>query len=241
MTRARKSAAFTLLEVMVAIAILAICLSAVFSAEAGSVRMAHRARKMGLATLLARCKMGEIEEQIAKDGLPAIFDSGSDNCCEDGEIDGFTCKWELEPIVMPDTMFGGEEEEGAEGSVLGASASPGPGQNAPANPSDILTTDPTQMLQGGGSGADTGGMMAMAMQMVYPVLKPAFESQIRRATVTVTWREGSSEHSFDVTQYVVAEQPAALPEGATGQDQNGQPQDTTTPPTTQPGGGTQTR
>lgn len=240
MTRARKSAAFTLLEVMVAIAILAICLSAVFSAEAGSVRMAHRARKMGLATLLARCKMGEIEEQIAKDGLPAIFDSGSDNCCEDGEIDGFTCKWELEPIVMPDTMFGGEEEEGAEGSAPFASASPG--QNAPANPSDILTADP---LQGGGSGADMGGMMAMAMQMVYPVLKPAFESQIRRATVTVTWHEGSSEHSFDVTQYVVAEQPAALPEDATGQGQSGQQQGSTPPPTTAPttppGGGTQTR
>ena len=41
-------------------------------------------------------------------------------------------------------------------------------------------------------------------------LKPSFESQIRRATVTVTWKEGSAEHSFDVTQYVVAAQPVPL-------------------------------
>ncbi len=232
MRRARESAGFTLLEVMVAVAILAVCLSAVFSAEAGSVRMAHRARKMGLATLLVRCKMGEIEEQIAKDGLPAIFDSGSDNCCEDGEIEGFSCEWEIEPIVMPDTMFGGEEgEEGLDESGFSAMGSP---SSAP-NPSEILSSDPNQLLQGGGSGMDTGGLMATAMQLVYPVLKPAFESQIRRATVKVSWREGSSEHSFDVTQYVVAEQPSALPETTNT------PTDTPTNTTDTRGGGTLTQ
>lgn len=226
MTRARKADGFTLLEVMVAIAILAICLSAVFSAEAGSVRMAHRARKMGLATLLVRCKMGEIEEQIAKEGMPAIFDSGSDACCEDGEIEGFSCEWEIEPIVMPDTMFGSEEgEEGVDESGFSAVGSP----SGAAKPSEILSSDPNQILQGSGSGMDTGGLMATAMQMVYPVLKPAFESQIRRATVKVTWREGSSEHSFDVTQYLVAEQPPATPEGTTDGTTEGAPAATPTP------------
>ncbi|HEX4353637.1 MAG TPA: type II secretion system protein, partial [Polyangiales bacterium] len=90
---------FTLLEVMVAVAILAIGLSAVFSAEAGSIKTAQRARKLGMATLLVRCKMGEIEEDISKKGLPAIYASGSDLCCKDAEIDGYKCKWEVQPIV----------------------------------------------------------------------------------------------------------------------------------------------
>lgn len=191
-------AGFTLLEVMVSMAILAISLSAVFSTEAGAIRMAARAQKMGAATLLARCKMGEIEEQVAKDGLPAAFDSGSDGCCTDAEIEGYGCDWEIEPILMPDTMFP-SGEEGEEGAAQGATAAGGGNVDQAA-----MTTDPSQMLSGS---ADMTGMASMAMQFVYPVLKPAFEGQIRRATVTVKWREGSAERSFDVTQYLVADQP----------------------------------
>jgi general secretion pathway protein I len=273
---------FTLLEVMVAVAILAIGLSAVFSAEAGSVRTAQRARKMGLATMLVRCKMGEIEEDIAKKGLPAIYATETDKCCKDAEIDGFKCKWELQPIVLPDTMFGQDEDKDkkktgtgtsgglgstgtglgglsglASGKGFGSGSSPGltgmlgaaaaamgfqngsnstgstdPNQdpnsltkdptkdpkdpnNKPKDPilkqdpKDVLGNDPSHYLQGG-SGKEVDGITAMAMQFVYPVLKPAFQSQIRRLTVTVSWLEGQAPKSFDVTQYVVAEQPVNL-------------------------------
>jgi general secretion pathway protein I len=202
MTKRGAANGFTLLEVMVAMAILAIALSAVFSTEAGSIRMAARARKMGFATLLVRCKMGEIEEEIATNGLPAIFASGNDACCEDAEIDGFECKWEIEPILMPDTMFEEPDADAvAPGTAPGASP-PAPGAAA----TDSLSGDPSELLSGGG---DVGGMASMAMQYVYPVLKPAFESQVRRATVTVTWHEGTTARSFEVTQYLVAEQGAA--------------------------------
>jgi general secretion pathway protein I len=180
---------------MVAIAILALSLSAIFSSEAGAIKMAHRARKMGLASLLARCKMGEIEEQVASEGLPAVFDSGSDECCEDGEIDGFSCDWEIDPIVLPDTMFPSEE-----GEEPGAD----PGSSDSSDPlAQFKDMDPQQALSGGG----LDGVASMALNYAYPVLKPAFEQQIRRATVTVHWKEGSREHEFDVTQYLVSDQP----------------------------------
>jgi general secretion pathway protein I len=193
---------FTLLEVMVSIAILAICLTAVFSTEAGSVRMATRARKMGFATLLARCKMGELEEEIAVKGPPPLLTTGSDECCADAEIEGFSCAWEIEPIVMPDTMFSdtGEAAELLQGAAATTATSAKPtGNEMPAGATDLL-----------GGGGDVDGMAAIAMQYVYPVLKPSFESQIRRATITVSWREGSAERSFDVTQYIVIEPGAAL-------------------------------
>jgi general secretion pathway protein I len=212
-----RSPGFTLLEVMVAVAILAMSLTAIFASEAGAIKMAHRSRKMGMATLLVRCKMGEIEEQVAAEGLPALFDSGSDACCEDAEIDGFTCDWEIEPIVLPDNMFapeeGAEGEDGEEGEPA-----PSPGEQAQQSLAEL---DPTQLLSGGGDAA-LDGLASTALGFVFPILKPSFEQQIRRATVTVQWKEGSKEHSFDVTQYLVSDQPIVDPtqqqaaEGAEG-------------------------
>jgi general secretion pathway protein I len=207
-----------LLEVMVAVAILALSLTAIFSSEAGAVKMAHRSRKMGLAALLVRCKMGEIEEQVASEGLPAVFDSGSDECCEEGEQEGFSCDWEIEPVVLPDNMFAEEEEEGdgkgggdkpnpmdKVSSALGLPSSTG------GDKPTVDDMDPSALLSGGGD-----GLASMALSMVFPVLKPSFEAQIRRATVTVHWKEGSIDHSFDVTQYLVSDQPIVDPAAAAG-------------------------
>jgi general secretion pathway protein I len=214
--KSARTAAFTLLEVMVAVAILAMSLTAIFASEAGAIKMAHRSRKMGLATLLVRCKMGEIEEQVAAEGLPALFDSGSDACCEDAEIDGFTCDWEIEPIVLPENMFAPEEGEEGTGE---------PGEQPAQSPVEQMqqqlgAMDPAQAFSGQGS-AELDGLASMALGFVFPVLKPSFEQQIRRATVTVHWKEGSTEHEFDVTQYLVSDQ--AIPTEPELGTQPGQP------------------
>ncbi len=205
--------AFTLLEVMVAVAILAIALTAIFSSEAGAIRVASRARFTTTATLLARCKMGEIEEQIARDGLPAVSAHGTDGCCEHGESEGFECDWEVSRIVLPDqASLDGEEGGGGLGGLLGGGGAPAAEGAPPAEPPSVDTIM---------SGAMTGGMgganpvAEMALQLAFPILKPHIEEQVRRATVTVRWHEGQREQSFDVVQFLVAEQPpAALTEAA---------------------------
>jgi len=211
----KRNAGFTLLEVMVAIAILALALSAIFSSEAGAARMAHRARKTGLAALLARCKMGEIEEQVMIEGFPAIFDSGSDNCCEEGEIEGFSCDWEIHPVVLPDTMFELDEEglsEAFANETQGQTEGQAEGEGKDAvDPNDPFGGSSTEDLLSGGG--DLGGLASIAMQYAYPVLKPSFEGQIRRATVVVRWNEGNVEHTIDVTQYLVSQEPVELLQG----------------------------
>jgi general secretion pathway protein I len=209
----RALAAFTLLEVMLAVAILAMCLTAIFSSEGAAVRMAGRSRRLGVASLLARCKMSEIEEQVAEEGLPAIFDSGSDECCEEGEVEGYECKWEIVPVVLPETMFAPEEGAAGNGGGGGGMID----QLAAANSEQGGTFDPATMMAGGA----TDGLAAMAMGYVFPILKPAFEQQIRRATVVVQWREGEAQKEFDVTQYLVSPTPITAPtEGETGSDPN---------------------
>jgi general secretion pathway protein I len=57
----KKKAGFTLLEVMIAMAILAIALVAVFQMQSQSISMASESRFMTTASLLAQSKMTEIE------------------------------------------------------------------------------------------------------------------------------------------------------------------------------------
>lgn len=201
---------FTLLEVMVAVAILAFSLVSIFSGEIGAIRMASRARLMTTASLLARCKMGEIEEELMRTGLPAVSSTGSDECCQGGEVEGFTCEWEVSRVVLPDQMA--EEEEGEEGGALGGllgGAAPGGTPPLPTGPMAPEAMLSGSMVAGGGD-----MISQMAMQMVFPMLKPSIEEQVRRATVVVRWEEGTSTQEFNVVQYVVAEQLNAAQIGA---------------------------
>lgn len=187
-SRAKIRAGFTLLEVMVAMAILSVGLVSIFSSEVGSMNIGNRARRTDIATLLARCKMAEIEEDIAKNGLPALESSGEGECCEDIDNGIFRCDWSVRRITLPDIS------------------------------SDDLSEDSAFDLQGAASladfvpgGAGLDGMSSMAIELTFPVLKPAIEEQVRRADVIVSWPDGQATRSFNVVQFLVGEQPAKMP------------------------------
>lgn len=57
----RKTGGFTLLEVMIAMAILAIALVVVFQSQSQSISMASESRFLTTASLLAQSKMAEME------------------------------------------------------------------------------------------------------------------------------------------------------------------------------------
>ncbi|MBN4049480.1 prepilin-type N-terminal cleavage/methylation domain-containing protein [bacterium AH-315-N03] len=189
---------FTLLEVMVAVAILGISMVAIFGSQAGAIRAGARARHITTATLLARCKMGEIEELLATEGFPVIGEEGEDECCEGGEQEGFTCDWSIERVELPDSVDLGEE---GDGDPLGLGGSHSADSASGMDLENALT---------GAAGGDMIGNYAV--QYAWPVLRPQIEDQVRRVTVTVKWGEGSSERSFDVSQYVVAEQGSEGPD-----------------------------
>ncbi|MGB5701633.1 MAG: type II secretion system protein, partial [Polyangiales bacterium] len=108
------SRGFTLLEVMIAIAILGLSLTAIFSSEVGAANVAARARRQNVAATLARCKMGEIEEIIAIEGLPALEKKDTDACCEHAPVEGYECSWIVERIILPE--LGAQEADDDETS-----------------------------------------------------------------------------------------------------------------------------
>jgi general secretion pathway protein I len=235
-------AGFTLLEVMIAVVILAVGLSSLFTSEGGAIRIAQRARTTTVATLLARCKMGEIEEKIAKEGWPATAMDERDECCEDAEHEGYTCEWKIDRIVLPESVDMGEDasesalEKLKAGSETDPNAPTPPGgpQTPPATPEQ---PDPLQNmgipltglggLTGGTDAEGTGGgvdpISSLVMEFAFPVMKPIIEEQVRRATVRVVWKEGSSEQSFEVVQFLVNELPMLAPEEDEEKDPNPNP------------------
>jgi general secretion pathway protein I len=194
---------FTLLEVMIAVAILGLSLTAIFSSEVGAANVAARARRQNIAATLARCKMGEIEQVIAIEGLPAIEKKDTDACCEHAPVEGFECDWLIERIILPELgATGGEEgEEDADGSLA---------QRANETLDEVQAAETTQQVLAG----ESGNLAMLALELGFPILKPFLEEQVRRATVTVRWKEGPKERGFDVIQYLVSEQPAPVDETA---------------------------
>lgn len=197
---------FTLLEVMIAVAILGLSLTAIFSSEVGAANVAARARRQNVAATLARCKMGEIEEIIGIEGLPALEKKDTDNCCEHAPVEGYECDWIVDRIILPELgAQGGDEEYEGEG---GGEASRDRSQRRLTETYDDINA------QGGGTpqeviAGQAGNLTTMALELGYPILKPFLEEQVRRAKVSVRWKEGPSERGFDVIQFLVSEQIAA--------------------------------
>ncbi|MGK4009255.1 type II secretion system protein [Sorangium sp. So ce1036] len=212
---------FTLLEVMVAVAILGLGLTAILSAQAGAFSSAAHARSLSVATGLARCKMTELEERLARDGLPALDEADSGPCCEGDETPGIKCSWRIEKPEMPEPRYG-ELDLDADLDGLGALgdlAKPSESTGAAA-PSGNLS-DLAQSLvgaeggEGGGDAAAAGGIAGLLqpfIDMLAPTIQPIFEASARRVTVTLTWKQGAREHDLELVQWITVPQLGA-PEG----------------------------
>lgn len=202
---------FTLLEVLVAIAILSISLVGILSSQGAAIRTGALARNVSTGTFLARCKMAEVEEAMARQGFNVTGEHGEDECCEGGEQEGFICSWSVDPVVLPDSIEMGEDPM--------AAAAPG-GLGAEPGAGGLDDMDVSNALAGAGGG---DAIASFALQYSYPILRPMIEAQVRRATVTVRWRNGLTPASgsgpcepgemdcLSVSQYLVAEQGAAAP------------------------------
>ena len=76
---------FTLMEVMVAVAILGLALTMILAAQGGALASAAHTRNLSVATGLVRCKMTEIEDHLQRDGFQELDESDNGVCCEGDE------------------------------------------------------------------------------------------------------------------------------------------------------------
>src|SRR5690606_29243564 len=179
----RPSRGFTLLEVMVAMAILAMGLTIILSSQASLFATTQRVQLETHAATLMRCKMSEIELQLLEEGFPLMDRSDSGDCCLDADVD-FRCEWTIQTIELPQpTDF--SDMEGGDSSTTGEAALGTPLGDAsalsPMNGSALAGVDGMGDLAGTlGESAQGGGMIGMALGLVYPTRKPRLRSEERR-------------------------------------------------------------
>ncbi len=251
--RATRARGFSLLEVMVSVAILGLVLTVILSAQGGLAASNRGAANMGQAASLGRCKMTELEEQMLKLGFPELDQVEDDvECCVDENREGFRCATRIEKIELPNFTDGNSLGDGGAltGAFAAASGAP-PGGPGPAGGAGLnLNIDAGIAGIGGqiagqlGSGG-TEGLLSMVMGIVYPSIKPMFEASVRRVTVTVRWKEGPNAREFPLVQYVTNPQrggfagSALLPDGGAldfaPPGTRPATQSTTSPATTTPG------
>ncbi len=197
-----KPRGFTLLEVLVAVTILGLGLTAILSSQASLFATAARGEKLTVAASLARCRMSETELDLLKTGYPLADESHEGDCCNDESPDGFSCSWQIDRVKLPEQSL--TSDVGSEGEGTGDLGALGKLAEVSKDPSAALgeNADLGALAQSLSGGEGASGLASMVMGMVYPALKPMLEASIRKLTVTVTWKEGKNERSLKIVQYV---------------------------------------
>lgn len=176
--KANSSAGFTLMEVLIALAILAMGMTVLIGTQANSAMQSERANNMAVGAMLTRSKMLDIEADLLKEGFSEMRESSSGNFREEG-FDNF--RWEA---VVEVVEISTDAEEALVASVIGELYGDDESEGALVGASAVTAFLPM--------------IIAQIPQFINDVAKRA-----RRVTLTVYWPMGSGEASFSVEQYVV--------------------------------------
>ena len=205
MTRLGARSGFTLLEVMVALAVLAGALMALADLSGSALRNFGYSRDLSVATLLARGKMAEIEEKYEDTGF-TDFDEAENGTFADQGQPGI--RWNLE-LKRPD---GSRSAEQLLGAFLGTGGD------------DVGTQELLGKLLGGGAAAGgkggpsssaPGGLLGGVLQTQLTAFSEELKKGVRLAMLKISWKDGKTEHAFDISTYMVVLNPKA-PGGARG-------------------------
>lgn len=202
---------FTLLEVLIAVGILAISMTSLLSSQMAALQATRYAQSLTAISFLAESKLIDVEYELKQDGWGDSDIEYEGDFAEEGWPDvTYVCLVDM--IEMPDyTQLQ---------NVADASDDPGGGI-------------------GGVNVQDAGEQAFDSLGMVWPIVKGAVERSIRKASCTVYWNEGKVAHDFSVaTFWTDPTQLMQLPQtGEVGEDDDtDEPGDGGANPA-QPGGG----
>lgn len=199
-----RAAGFTLLEVMVALALLAAALMAMADLAGNALRNHAYARDLSAATLLARGKMAELEQKYEDAGFKDFDEEENGNFADEGRPD---LQWQL-ALVKPDSDLSSDQLVGLLAGMGGDS------------------TDLIAKLMGGAgaAGAAAGGpatasplagLLGGFLQSQLTAFGETLKRSFREMRLTVSWRDGKTSHGFTVTTHLLVLNPRA-PGGARG-------------------------
>ncbi len=175
---------FTLLEVLIAMSLLALGLAALIGHQSVAVQMSHSSNQLGQANLLAQGKLLDLEHLLISESMDVL-----DNC-EDGnfrredfdEFEWKACAYKLE-------IDDGAVEQIGEQLLSTLSGSMG------------LNFMDTESLSD-----DQSKLLGQATQLLgaIPMFLQRLEDKVRKVRVEVTWEDNVGERSVVVERFVTS-------------------------------------
>lgn len=201
---ALRRAGLTLVEVMIALAILGMALVLLIKSVATNISASSSSYYMGVVADLSRGKMYDLEEQLLDEG----FQEGVQE--EEGDFDdeGFPrIKWKavIEPAELPSYEKLMALAEGSPGAGGGSgSGSDGDGTSATDKFQSSALGGMMGMFGGGGGGADSaqGAQTGGFIQSQYTLIQNVLKASVRKITLTVSWSTGIHDEQVDFILYV---------------------------------------
>ncbi|MDX1386829.1 MAG: prepilin-type N-terminal cleavage/methylation domain-containing protein [bacterium] len=164
---------FTLVEIMIALAILAVGLLALYTAQGNSLRASGNAERIQVASMLAREKMTERMMEINKDMAKGSFPD--DKTEETGEFDppfeDYRWEYNVRKVEIPIAGGEGGEGEGAQGGE-------------------------------GSQGNQANQAPASAQKNMAQIVSKKIAESVREISIRILWEELGEEQSVKVTTHV---------------------------------------
>jgi general secretion pathway protein I len=172
--------AFTLLEVMVALAILALGFGVIVEAHSRAALATIDARQVTVGTLLARGKMLDLEQELRKDGF------GDGDKVIDGDFgeEGYA-EYKYTAVLRKIEIPVGKLQDGQAPDIMAMLGGGGAGE------------------QGGGSGEATSAPNMGMLGPVFQIASDVVGNSVRELTLVVTLPEGGRLADLKVTTHVV--------------------------------------
>ncbi len=233
--RSTGRAGFTLLEVSVALAILALGLVSIIDLNSGATRLHEESQHLTVGTLLAKAKMIDLEQKYNEDGFSDFDQQIDGNFEEQGHPE---ILWHAE-VLRPDVTKATDQITQLINGAMGGGGTPGgsnplssliggsslvPAGSQPPSSSGATPDNPAVTGLGGALGSATAGLV----QMEVTQLVQQIQNALREVRLTVTWPDGAREDSLSLATHLVVLQPTGSGVSGTANGQ-GSAQNTGTP------------
>jgi general secretion pathway protein I len=190
----KRARGFSLLEVMIAMAILAGALTWLVVGVSRNIKAENHAKLMTTANFLAREKMVDLEDDLYEKGF-GEFEKEQGGAFDDKGFARFSWKSIVDKVELPSaeqlqTVLSNAQQ--ARQTLQGGGSDPSLQQQAGLN------------TPGGSSSSSnplTAGASAISSQ--FGVIKDVLEQAIRRVTIKIGWSEGHAPMEVELVAYYV--------------------------------------
>ncbi|MEO7733991.1 MAG: prepilin-type N-terminal cleavage/methylation domain-containing protein [Kofleriaceae bacterium] len=213
----RRQRGFTLLEVMLGLALLGLGLTVLIKSAAGSIYSAQQAHMMGVVTDLARGKMYDLEEGLLKDGFSDTEQHEDEKTFEEEGWPTIHYAYKIEEVELPGweqlQALSQAHAAGSAGSGSAGSGSAGSDKGGFDSGGGFGDSALGGMLsQFGGFGGSSGGGTGSGsnidaaqggafVQAQYTMFQQILKVSIRKVSLTVTWQVMGSERDMKVVAF----------------------------------------